>query len=517
MFSRLHSNYSGVASADLERHARALNLDIARFKRDLADPSVDAELSWHRRVAWALAPRPAPAAYVNGERRDYVRSLNILTNTIQAEREAVLRPGWMEVMARIRDRNPQLAGYLMDAIEPPPEPVRPKRKFDKKVWNVSLHGKEPTRGGTVKTALATLVLFKNYYSCRNCREHHQLIERALKRFGDKVRVVYKQSPPPYYARNPLNASRHAECARQQGKFFEFDQYIVDKGRVATMTVSRAIAKVGLDRQKLAECLKDPALERQLDADAIAALAANVSKTAVLFVNGRYVADAPLWEDLEQLISDEIAKGKARVAKGMSRSRLYKSLVGKGEQIRVVGDTKLRMNNRGAIRLGPRSAKVSMTLWMDFYSANTRRLWSSLAKARADIGVKSNVVLKVLPSAYHNDRSSGEALYCARAQKKVEPFVQQMLTGRYYRPKRRILRRWAEKAGLDLKRFERCLSSKTMSSSVDADMAEARRARIQSPTLFVNSYRLNSRAHNSHDHAKMRRYLRLALQQIKARR
>ncbi len=522
MFARLHRHHANLGAAELEGHARALNLEVGRYRRDMDDPSLEAELSWHRRVAWDLMPRDAPAAYVNGERRDYIRSSHSLAKTIASEREAVVRAGWTEVLARIRDRNPKLAGFLVDGVKPSPEPLRVKRVFSPTVWKVPLTGHEPVQGGTAKTALATLILFKNYYDCVDCVEHHRLLARALARFGDSLRIVHKQSAPPSHSPSAVKAARLTECARRQGKYFAFDALVVAasrSGRASHRAVARAVSGAGLDTTKLATCLKDPTVDSRLDEDAMAAIAANVARRPVLFVNGRYVNDAPLWEDLEQLITDEMARASAKLASGTPRGRLYTSLVSKGRQTSVVSAKKVNINRRGAIRLGPRRAKVHLTLWMDLYRAPTRRVWAALNKTRGVLGSKSTLTLKALPGRYHNtDRSSGVALYCAHAQQKAEPFVRALLGGRHYRAHRRVLTGYARKAGLDLPRFESCLDSKRMVVAVEADAAEARRIGVSSaPALFINGYRLERRAYAGRGQASLGRYLRLALRQIKARR
>src|SRR6202035_1899405 len=68
MHDRLFTLTGTVDRAALDRVARELGLDLARFDRDLDDPSLDARLDADGADAAALGVKGTPTFFVNGRR-----------------------------------------------------------------------------------------------------------------------------------------------------------------------------------------------------------------------------------------------------------------------------------------------------------------------------------------------------------------------------------------------------------------------------------------------------------------
>ncbi|HET9598988.1 MAG TPA: thioredoxin domain-containing protein [Anaeromyxobacteraceae bacterium] len=68
MHDKLFANQAALSDATYEAYARELGLDVARFKRDLADPKLRARVEDDMKLAQQLGVNGTPTFIVNGER-----------------------------------------------------------------------------------------------------------------------------------------------------------------------------------------------------------------------------------------------------------------------------------------------------------------------------------------------------------------------------------------------------------------------------------------------------------------
>lgn len=512
-FTKFHANYSRLSPQDLARYRTEFGLDGL-----LSDPAVRQRASdiatFHRRIAYGLigGSRATPVVFVNGQRHDYARSVSNIQSTLNKEMNAVPQGGWANVRARIADRGPKLYGYLFEGVEPPPAPKRPKPRFDAVVWHVPVQPADATRGPS--KAPLTIVRFKNYYYCRQCREHDALLDKAIATYGTKVRVVEKYSQAPYYARTASIGAKHTVCAYQQGKGIAFERVLVEKmkGRQPSMRHLQASArKVQLDSKRLATCLADKRLDKQLDVDAQAGIMAKVGNGSVLFVNGRKVGKTRQWEDFKFLLDEELAHG-IKVAKARRRANPYEAMIKAGRQQLVFSTPRVKHAGRRALRIGKARASTEITLWVSFRNRTISRAWKGFEAFRK-ANPRTSIVIKTLPQSLRDGRLPAESLYCAQAQRNTAAMFR-VLMG-WGRVRSQDIHKIAARAGLKPKPFQACMKSRKMQQRVDADIAEARRLNVRlTPTVFVNGYRLHPVAISRADPNLLRRYLTLAKAQSK---
>jgi protein-disulfide isomerase len=85
-------------------------------------------------------------------------------------------------------------------------------------------------------------------------------------------------------------------------------------------------ELGLDTEKFAADMADPALMAMLEADQQVASRFKIRSTPSSFVNGRFVRGAAGVETYQQLIEEERAKGKALVESGTDPADVYERLL-----------------------------------------------------------------------------------------------------------------------------------------------------------------------------------------------
>ena len=70
------------------------------------------------------------------------------------------------------------------------------------------------------TAPVTVVEFSDFH-CPFCKRVQPVVTQLLAKYGDKVRLVYKDFPLDSLHPQARAASEAARCAGEQGKFWEF--------------------------------------------------------------------------------------------------------------------------------------------------------------------------------------------------------------------------------------------------------------------------------------------------------
>ncbi len=167
----------------------------------------------------------------------------------------------------------------------------------------------PSKGP--KSAPVTIVSFADF-ECPYCGRAAATVEEVRAKYGDKVRLVFRDFPLAFHA-SAVPAAKAARCADAQGKFWAMHDQLFEHQRALTPTDLTEHAKaVGLDAAKFAACMedKDDALQKAIDADMEAGKAVGVEGTPAFFVNGVMVSGAQPAEAFEEIIDRELA-GKAK--------------------------------------------------------------------------------------------------------------------------------------------------------------------------------------------------------------
>ena len=220
---------------------------------------------------------------------------------------------------------------------------RPPGPDGTKTYAMPVDG-DPTDGPP--TAKITLV--KAYdYACPFCEKVRGSMDELRKKYGDDIRIVYKQfvvHPQVAYA------GALAVCAaNKQGKFIEMDRLLWDKGYNAKQFDKEMPAEAGGAPQK---CWEQPAgcaivngfaSELGLNADKFKAdmkgeCFAQVQKdmkdlqqlgvgaTPAFFINGRFLSGAMPTEQFVAVIDDEMKKANEKIQAGTPAGEYYKQWV-----------------------------------------------------------------------------------------------------------------------------------------------------------------------------------------------
>ena len=130
-------------------------------------------------------------------------------------------------------------------------------------------------------------------------------------FPGKIRLVYKDFPLPFHS-GARPAAEAARCAGEQGQFWPYhDLLFLAQPRFDRDALIGYAERLRLTREAFAACLDAGRHKAAVTADVDQGLAAGVTGTPTLFVNGRKMVGLQSAEALREAVQDALddAAGK----------------------------------------------------------------------------------------------------------------------------------------------------------------------------------------------------------------
>lgn len=158
-------------------------------------------------------------------------------------------------------------------------------------------------------APVTIVEFSDY-ECPFCGRFYQqtflqINEKYIK--TGKVKFVYRDFPLSFHTQ-AQKAAEAAECAGEQGKYYEMHDLLFTKGVQEGVTGFKQYAKeIGLDTTKFNSCLDSGQMASEVKKDMADGAAAGIQGTPGFFVNGVVISGAQPFEAFQQVIDAALAK------------------------------------------------------------------------------------------------------------------------------------------------------------------------------------------------------------------
>lgn len=95
--------------------------------------------------------------------------------------------------------------------------------FDPEPKQISV-GNSSVRG---KSDAPVMIVEFSDFQCPFCSRVHPTVKQVIKEYGDKVALVYKHFPLNSIHPRAQKAAEAAECAKDQGKFWEFHDQLIE--------------------------------------------------------------------------------------------------------------------------------------------------------------------------------------------------------------------------------------------------------------------------------------------------
>ncbi len=170
-------------------------------------------------------------------------------------------------------------------------------------------GDVPVEGKVLGDPNAPVVVwdFSDFHCphCRNFAEgtEKQLIETYVK--TGKVRFVYKH----FIVIDSWDAANASECAREQGKFWEYHDYLFQRQETdapfSKDELKRYARDLGLDTAKFDQCVDSGKYMNIVQKEMDEGRRLGVRGTPTIFVNGKMIPYGARWSDLQQAIEQAL--------------------------------------------------------------------------------------------------------------------------------------------------------------------------------------------------------------------
>jgi|GEM_PF-421036 len=292
----------GLEREKLEEHASKVGLDMTRFRQALDERTYAEQILADVDLSEKLFIANLPQLFINGrpQPRDAMspEALEARVKEELAQAKQLLKQG---VPA-----GGLYASIIANGLEAVPEPgLDELPPLPKGRYTVDI-GDSPVRGP--KNAPITIVTFSDF-QCPYCARLEKTLARLTERYGDKLRVVWKDAPNLEFHKEAMLAHQAARAAGEQGRFWEMHDRIFRRPYLLNRSMfERYAQELGLDMERFRAVLDSGKYQDAIREEfAYGVSLAGPSGTPTVFINGRLITGAYPYDVFRQIIDEELAR------------------------------------------------------------------------------------------------------------------------------------------------------------------------------------------------------------------
>ncbi len=444
------------------------------------------KIAYDIEVAKRVGANGTPASFINGVllsgAQPYEKFKAIIDEELPKARSLVDRGVAKDkVYTRLASAN-----FKVEAKEE----ERDEDEAPKTVYKIPV-GNAPWRGSA--TAQVTIIEFSDF-QCPFCKRVEPTLEQIRRDYGDKVRIVWRDSPLPFHPRAEPAAelARFARLTQGDAGFWNVhDKLFASQPKLEDADLEQVARDAKLDVAKAMAAVKGKSFEKGIDDDLAVADDFEASGTPHFFINGRRMVGAQPLEKFKAVIDEEITKADALIRAGTARTAIYDALVKDGKGPAEPEQKTIAPAPANAPFRGTANAKVVIQQVSDFQCPFCSRVETTLEELLKAYPGKIKIVWRDKPLPMHPDAPlAAEAAREAYAQKGNDGFAKmhKLLFANQQKLKRDDLDGYAKSIGLDMTRFARALDSHAHQATVEADIKATEAAGATgTPAFFVGPY------------------------------
>lgn len=246
-----------------------------------------------------------------------------------AEIGGTLEPSEVEIAAWYKENQARVGGRSLDQIRPQiADYLREQRrkeageklearldkernvKVNLEPYRLPLNNEgAPARGPA--NAAVTLVEFSDF-QCPFCGRFFPTLKQVEQKYGDRVRIVYRQFPIPSLHPNAFKAAEASLCANDQGKFWDLhDLMFQEQNQLSVKDLKEKAGRLGLDQRKFDACLDSGRHTEQVQEDQKEGSRVGVTGTPALFLDGVAIEGGAVSYDVVSKLIDKELERTAR--------------------------------------------------------------------------------------------------------------------------------------------------------------------------------------------------------------
>ncbi len=199
----------------------------------------------------------------------------------------------------------KLAAVLADGAPSPGQgqgrQQPPADKFD-----VDKHVSAQDPGWGPVDAKVVMVEFSDF-QCPFCSRFAQNTAGKLREaYGDKIRFVFKNLPLKSIHPHATGAAAAAQCAHEQGKFWEYyDKLFENQRNLEAASLIRYAGEIGLDSKTFSSCVVNPKIAQKVENDIQTAVSLGITGTPGFLINGVKISGAQPFENFKKAIDEAL--------------------------------------------------------------------------------------------------------------------------------------------------------------------------------------------------------------------
>lgn len=148
------------------------------------------------------------------------------------------------------------------------------------------------------------------FGCSACWAWHHtgILEELQAEYGDQLRFVWRDFP--VITPNSSMAAEAAQCAYDQGMFWEYHDYLYEEaGWLSNSELKEYASEIGLDIQKFNQCLDSRRHQATIEHDKQEAIQHGFRGTPAFLVNEQPLVGTPSYNTLKSVIEAELAQSE----------------------------------------------------------------------------------------------------------------------------------------------------------------------------------------------------------------
>jgi protein-disulfide isomerase len=288
MHEKMFANQKALTTDNLEKWAKELGLNMAQFKKALADDKYGKKIEEQQALASSLGARGTPAFFINGRNLRGAQPLAAFTTLIDEELAKA-----KALVAKGTPKAKLYATIIANGETGPKTAPAAAQPDANKVYDIPVPKKAPTKGA--KNAKVIIQEFSDF-QCPFCGRVNPTIAQLMTEYGDKVKLVWRDYPLPFHkdAQPAAQAAREVFAQKGDKAFWAYHDLLFQNQKALTRENLEKFAEQvgGIDMKAFKAALDSGKHKAAVDADiaAVSKAGARIG-TPSFFINGKLLQGA----------------------------------------------------------------------------------------------------------------------------------------------------------------------------------------------------------------------------------
>jgi len=162
-------------------------------------------------------------------------------------------------------------------------------------------------GAYIRSVDAKVVIIEfGCYSCHYTKEVEPTVKRLLDHYGDKILYVYKDFPLSLTHATALPAAEAAHCALDQGKYWEYRDYLfANQQQQLKDDLIGYASQLQLNTTQFEECLNESKYKSTIEQNYNEGIESGITVTPTFFINNQTIVGAKDYKEFKKVIDKEL--------------------------------------------------------------------------------------------------------------------------------------------------------------------------------------------------------------------